>query len=75
MTEEDRAVDKLRDLSGQGTDDGPVPEEIPEEVKVAQEELMTLEQDKQRTENVKRNLEKELDNAKEKAAKIEEVNE
>ena len=66
---EDKYTDKMRDLAGQGSDEGP----MPEEVRQAQEELLTLKQEKEKTDSVRANLEKELEYAKEKAAKIEQV--
>lgn len=74
--ERDRALrrpnpdtDKERDLAGQGSDDIPTPDEIHD----AREELTTLAVDKERTERLKMSVLQELQSAKDKAAKIEQV--
>ncbi len=45
----------------------------PDEVRVARDELMALTKEKERTERLKKSLEKELENAKDRAARLEEV--
>ena len=64
-----KSAAKLRELAGQGSDDLPVPEEV----RQAQEELINLATEKERTQRLKSTVSKELENAKNKAAKIEEV--
>ena len=51
------------------------PELIPEpdEVRVANDELLALAKEKEQTERLKSSLEKELENAKDRAARLEEV--
>ena len=61
------ALEKQRELEG-GDE---LPE--PEEVRQAREELKSLEAEKEKTEKLKNNVTKELENAKERAARIEGV--
>ena len=62
-------------ISGEekGADGESVPEEDSAEVKVARDELKTLEKEQELTDRLKHKLLKELDNAKHKAGKLEEV--
>lgn len=57
------------ELSGAGSDE--IPE--PEDVKVAREELKVLHDEKHRTEKVRSTVYKELDVAKQRTRKLEEV--
>ena len=67
--EKDLDSEKQRDLEGSGSDD--IPE--PEEVRVARQELLVLQEEKAKTEGLKSKVQKELEQAKKRAARIEEV--
>lgn len=62
-------IAKAMELSGAGSDE--IPE--PEDVKVAREELKVLHDEKHRTEKVRSTVYKELDVAKQRTRKLEEV--